>query len=80
MVLEHAVDGDAVHMLRRIASAALVAASSITPLESNADDCLKYEPVTVSISGVVRRQEFPGPPNYEDVNAGDRPEVYGSSI
>src|SRR4051812_46815684 len=35
-----------------------------------------YEPEQVTLSGVIRRQVFPGRPNYEDVSKGDEPEVY----
>lgn len=38
--------------------------------------CLAYEPVQVVIDGVIERRMFPGPPNYESVEAGDRPETY----
>jgi Domain of unknown function (DUF4431) len=36
--------------------------------------CLKYEPEIVTLVGVTTRQTFPGPPNYESVKNGDRPE------
>jgi len=36
--------------------------------------CLPYEPAEVSLVGEVRVEEFPGPPNYEDLAKGDRPE------
>jgi len=39
-----------------------------------ADVCLTYEPSTVSLRGVVKAEEFPGPPNYESVAKGDAPE------
>jgi hypothetical protein len=37
---------------------------------------LRYEPDEVTLRGVIRRQTFPGRPNYEDVAKGDEPEVY----
>ena len=37
---------------------------------------LRYEPEEISLQGVIRRQTFPGPPNYEDVAKGDEPETY----
>lgn len=37
--------------------------------------CLRYEPETVSITGKLHRQTFPGPPNYESVAGGDAPET-----
>jgi len=36
--------------------------------------CLKYEPQTVTLSGTLVRQSFPGPPNYESIAKGDRRE------
>jgi hypothetical protein len=39
-------------------------------------DCLSYEPNRVSVAGTLTRIVFPGPPNYESVARGDRPEPY----
>jgi hypothetical protein len=36
--------------------------------------CLEYDP-TVSLSGTLRSQVFPGPPNYESIKRGDRKET-----
>ena len=38
--------------------------------------CLSYEPGAVKLSGILVRKTFPGPPNYEDIHRGDRPETY----
>jgi Domain of unknown function (DUF4431) len=38
--------------------------------------CLSYEPSVVTLTGTLVRKTFPGPPNYEDVRHGDRPETY----
>lgn len=43
---------------------------------AQAADCLSYEPAVVTVSGVVDTRTFPGPPNYENIAAGDRPETY----
>jgi len=40
------------------------------------EPCLKYEPDVVELVGKIKRQTFPGPPNYESVKQGDRPETY----
>ncbi len=40
-----------------------------------ADACLKYEPEKIALSGIITKQVFPGPPNYEDIKEGDRPET-----
>ncbi len=37
--------------------------------------CKSYEPSVEILVGVVERDTFPGPPNYESVASGDRPEV-----
>ncbi len=37
--------------------------------------CLSYEPAVVTLSGTLVRKTFPGPPNYESVKKGDRPET-----
>lgn len=37
--------------------------------------CLAYEPVAVSLTGVITRKTFPGPPGYESVEKGDEPET-----
>lgn len=38
-----------------------------------APECLKYE--VVSLHGTLVRQTYPGPPDYESVTQGDRPQV-----
>jgi hypothetical protein len=38
--------------------------------------CLSYEPAVVKIAGSLERKTVPGPPNYESVRNGDRPETY----
>lgn len=48
----------------------LAAASAAT-----AQDCLSYEPAEVSLTGRITKRVFPGPPNYESVRRGDRPET-----
>jgi hypothetical protein len=37
--------------------------------------CLSYEPAVVTLSGTLVRKTFPGPPNYESVRKGDKPET-----
>src|SRR5579863_8531378 len=37
--------------------------------------CLSYEPAIVTLSGTLVRKTFPGPPNYESVKKGDKPET-----
>lgn len=42
----------------------------------HASQCLKYEPVVVSLHGKLERMVFPGRPNYESITGGDEPEAY----
>ena len=37
---------------------------------------LQFEPATVELSGTLTERTFPGPPNYENVKSGDKPETY----
>ena len=39
-------------------------------------ECLSYEPAVVTLTGTIVRQTFPGPPNYESIQSGDRAETY----
>jgi hypothetical protein len=41
----------------------------------NPPACLSYEPSRVQLTGTIIRRSFPGPPNYESVERGDKPEV-----
>lgn len=38
--------------------------------------CLSYEPKVQSLSGVILRRTFPGPPSYSSIKAGDEAERY----
>lgn len=37
--------------------------------------CLSYEPDVVSVNGIIREKDFPGPPNYESIAGGDKRET-----
>jgi hypothetical protein len=39
-------------------------------------ECLAYEPEAVQLIGKIHKQTFPGPPNYESIRKGDKPETY----
>lgn len=41
---------------------------------ANGQNCLEYGP-TVSLTGILRSQVFPGPPNYKSIKRGDRKET-----
>jgi len=42
---------------------------------ASAQKCLKYGPTVVSLTGTLRSQVFPGPPNFESIKRGDRKET-----
>ena len=37
--------------------------------------CFRFEPAVSTISGTLVRKTYAGPPNYEDIKSGDRPET-----
>ena len=39
------------------------------------EECLRYEPEKVRFKGTIVRKTFPGPPEYESVEQGDKPET-----
>jgi hypothetical protein len=45
------------------------------PALAGAQECLRYEPTVSKMTGLATQQTFPGPPNYEDVKKGDKPET-----
>lgn len=47
----------------------------LSPLTTQAVDCHAFETETVTLTGTLYRDTFPGPPNYEDVTQGDEAEV-----
>jgi hypothetical protein len=57
--------------------ATVLAAAAGHPLgaQGRAVACLRYEPDTVVLTGILRRHTYPGPPNFESVRAGDAPET-----
>ena len=62
-----------------LASVLFTGARAAMPWPSSAHGtgraCLRYEPDTVAIAGVLTRKTFPGRPNYESVKKGDEPET-----
>jgi hypothetical protein len=40
------------------------------------EGCLSYNVAGVQLTGTISRKTFPGPPNYESVRRGDKPETY----
>ena len=39
------------------------------------DSCYHYRPASVSLTGRLIQRRLPGPPNYESIARGDRPQV-----
>ncbi|MBI5888459.1 MAG: DUF4431 domain-containing protein [Deltaproteobacteria bacterium] len=44
--------------------------------DAQAEECLSYEPAEVSLTGTLTRKILPGPPEFESIEKGDRPEMY----
>ena len=60
-----------------IIAAGLIASGRLSSGQSQpTSKCLRYEPEVVTFAGTLVRKTFPGPPNYENVNKGDRAETY----
>lgn len=55
---------------------ALLFAATPSPVKKAPPRCLPYGPSVVNLEGVIRRQTFAGPPNFESVKSGDKPETY----
>jgi hypothetical protein len=58
-----------------IAAITLISMNSAMGQSTPQSQCLSYEPIVVTLSGTLVRKTFPGPPNYESVKKGDRPET-----
>jgi len=54
----------------------LVAAGGRAPARPGvADSCYHYRPAAVSLTGRLIQRTLPGPPNYQSIARGDRPQV-----
>ena len=53
----------------------LIWTTSALSQSTTQSQCLSYEPAVVTLSGTLVRKTFPGPPNYDSVKKGDRPET-----
>src|SRR5213594_2603619 len=60
-----------------LSSFILVAAGGQQPLARPgvADSCYHYRPASVSLTGRLIQRTLPGPPNYQSIARGDRPQV-----
>lgn len=54
---------------------ALLSGPRLAVAQRPGSPCLRYESDTVALAGTLRRETFPGPPNFESVGRGDRPET-----
>src|SRR5690242_5751297 len=55
----------------------ILAAAGAQPLARPgvADSCYHYRPASVSLTGRLIQRTLPGPPNYQSIARGDRPQV-----
>lgn len=60
------------HLLGRYLLALSLA--SCFPGLGSAQICYRYEPQVTRLRGTLLVRDYPGPPNYQDTTAGDRPE------
>src|SRR5689334_25182997 len=58
-----------------IAATLLIPTTPSPGKTTSQSQCLSYEPAVVTLSGTLVRKTFPGPPNYESVKKGDKPET-----
>ncbi len=49
---------------------------ALTAQASAQKNCLSYDKDAVSLTGSISKKTFPGPPNYESIRKGDKPETY----
>jgi hypothetical protein len=62
-------------MLKRAQIVLAFAAAAPAVAQKGGARCLRSEPDTVALTGVLRRHTYPGAPNYESVANGDAPET-----
>jgi hypothetical protein len=44
--------------------------------EAKSEGCLSYEPAQVTLNGTIVEKIFPGPPEFESIEKGDRPDTH----
>jgi Domain of unknown function (DUF4431) len=62
--------------MKLLVSLLLLFGGGFSPNAQMPQDCLSYDPTTVTLKGKLSRKTFAGPPNYESVKKGDAPETY----
>ena len=60
--------------MKYVEAALLIAFFCSSVMAESLGDCLTYEKVTVQLTGRIVIRTFPGPPNYESIKEGDKPE------
>jgi len=63
-------------MKTKIGLFALILFLFATTAYASAQECLSYDTDGVSLTGTISKKSFPGPPNYESIKQGDKPETY----
>ena len=53
----------------------LMIASALSVAQVELAGCKSYGPASVSLHGTLLQKTFAGPPNYEDIRKGDKPET-----
>ncbi len=62
--------------IKNIIMATGVFLAVVIPAYADIDKCLKYEPTTIELTGIIKAKTFPGPPEYRSVKEGDKTERY----
>ena len=53
----------------------VAAGAQLVARQGFADSCYHYRPASVSLTGRLIQRTLPGPPNYQSIARGDRPQV-----
>ena len=61
-------------MRKNVRLLTLIVCFCSSAMAGSPDDCLTYENVTVELTGRIIIKTVPGPPNYESIEQGDKPE------
>jgi hypothetical protein len=61
--------------MNAVTAIVIVMLTSASTPAFQAPPCYRFEPAVSTMSGTLVRKSYPGPPNYEDIKSGDRPET-----
>ncbi|HEX5734736.1 MAG TPA: DUF4431 domain-containing protein [Blastocatellia bacterium] len=73
---ENKIIGEKETEMKLLVSLMLLFGVGFSSNASMPQECLSYEPATVTLNGKITRKTFAGPPNYESLKEGDTPETY----